>query len=330
MNLEYLSKSNGDKIFFKTARYMAYLILFIFTLLLISLILFSWPSIEKFGISFLWSNKWNPVTNEFGAWAAIIGTLATSIIALILAIPLSLGIAVLIDDLMPRKIGRFLARTIELMAGIPSIVYGIWGLFILLPWIQQLQLKLLPIANSLDTKFNALKDSGSFLYHFKPIIMFFIQSIPTGSSVFAASIILAIMVIPLISSVMRDVLASIPSIIKEAAYGTGATRWEVTKKILFPYAAPGLLGATVLGFGRALGETMAVTFVIGNVHSLKGLFMPSTSIAASIANEFNESTGTLYPSALVETGLLLFLITLIALVLSRLLLKKTKSTGQKI
>jgi phosphate transport system permease protein len=330
MELEPPSKYQGDRYFFRVAKYMAYLILFIFILLLISLILFSLPSIKKFGISFIWSSEWNPVTNEFGAWAAIIGTLATSIIALIIAIPLSLGIAVLIDELMPRKSGRFLARTIELMAGIPSIVYGIWGLFILLPWIQKLQISLLPFANTMTNKFNALEESGSFFAHFKPIVMFFIQSIPTGSSVFAASIILAIMVIPLISSVMRDVLASIPPIMKEAAYGTGATRWEVTKKILFPYAAPGLMGATVLGFGRALGETMAVTFVIGNVHSLKGLFMPSTSIAASIANEFNESTGVLYPSALVETGLLLFVITLLALILSRLLLKRTKSTGQKI
>jgi phosphate transport system permease protein len=324
------SNFRGDKYFFGLATSMAFSVLFIFILLLASLVLFSWPSIREFGLSFVWSDQWNPVTNQFGAWAAIVGTLATSLIALFIAIPFSMGIAVLIDDLMPRKIGQILARTIELMAGIPSIVYGIWGLFVLLPWVQQLQLKLIPIANEMASKFDALAHDGSWLVAFKPIVMFFIQSIPTGSSVFAASIILAIMVIPLISSIMRDVLASIPCIMKEAAYGVGATRWEVTKKIIFPYAAPGLLGATILGFGRALGETMAVTFVIGNVHSLSGLFMPSTTISASIANEFNEAVGTLYPAALVETGLLLFAITFIVLIISRMFLKSAKSKGGKI
>ena len=324
------SNLQGDKHFFGLAACMAFSVLFIFALLLASLVLFSWPSIREFGLSFIWSDQWNPVTNQFGAWAAIIGTLVTSLIALLIAIPFSMGIAVLIDDLMPRKIGQILARTIELMAGIPSIVYGIWGLFVLLPWVQQLQLKLIPIANEMANKFDALAHDGSWLVHFKPIVMFFIQSIPTGSSVFAASIILAIMVIPLISSIMRDVLSSIPSIMKEAAYGVGATRWEVTKKIVFPYAAPGLLGATILGFGRALGETMAVTFVIGNVHSLSGIFMPSTTISASIANEFNEAVGTLYPAALVETGLLLFSITFIVLIISRIFLKRAKSKGSKL
>ncbi len=324
------SNFRGDKYFFGLAASMAFSVLFIFILLLASLVLFSWPSIREFGLSFVWSDQWNPVTNQFGAWAAIVGTLATSLIPLFIAIPFSMGIAVLIDELMPRKIGKILARTIELMAGIPSIVYGIWGLFVLLPWVQQLQLKLIPIANEMASKFDALAHDGSWLVAFKPIVMFFIQSIPTGSSVFAASIILAIMVIPLISSIMRDVLASIPSIMKEAAYGVGATRWEVTKKIVFPYAAPGLLGATILGFGRALGETMAVTFVIGNVHSLSGLFMPSTTISASIANEFNEAVGTLYPAALVETGLLLFAITFIVLIISRMFLKSAKSKGGKI
>ncbi|MFT6835839.1 MAG: phosphate transport system permease protein [Francisellaceae bacterium] len=278
----------------------------------------------------MWKEQWNPVTNQFGAWAAIIGTLVTSFIALLIAIPFSMGIAVLIDDLMPRRIGQILARLIELMAGIPSIVYGIWGLFVLLPWIQKIQLDLMPISNNMAAKFEVLTHDGSWLVIFKPFIMFFIKSIPTGSSVFAASIILSIMVIPLISSIMRDVLGSIPNIMKEAAYGTGATRWEVVKKIIFPYAAPGLLGATILGFGRALGETMAVTFVIGNVHSLSGLFMPSTTISASIANEFNEAVGTLYPAALVETGLILFAISFIVLLISRMFLKSSKSKGSRL
>ena len=304
---------------------VSFLTLVVFVLLLISLIIFSWPSIQTFGISFLWSDQWNPVTSEFGAYSVIIGTLVTSILALIIAIPLSLGVALLIDELLPRRIGRILARIIELMAGIPSIVYGIWGLFVLLPWIKQLQLALMPLSNSWEAKFQVLAQEGSFWVHFEPIVMFFIKSLPTGSSVFAASLILAIMVVPLISSVMRDVIGSVPQVTKEAAFGVGATRWEVTKKVIFPYAAPGMVGAIILGFGRALGETMAVTFVIGNVHSLQGLFMPSATISSSIANEFNEALDTLYPAALVETGLILFLITLMVLIASRAILKKYKS-----
>ncbi len=257
----------------------------------------------------------------------IVGTLVTSILALIIAIPFSLGIALLIDELLPRKTGRILARVIELMAGIPSIVYGIWGLFVLLPWVKVIQAKLMPVSQAWQAKFDLLTQQGSFWAHFEPFVMFFVRSLPTGSSVFAASIILAVMVIPLTSSIMRDVIGSVPEITKEAAFGTGATRWEVTKKIIFPFAAPGLIGAIILGFGRALGETMAVTFVIGNVHSLQGLFMPSATISSAIANEFNEALGVIYPAALVETGLILFLITLVVLVISRVILKRYKAKG---
>lgn len=303
---------------------MGLAIVTVFLLILISLVIFSWPTISKFGWSFLWSDKWNPVTGEFGAWSAIIGTLATSIIALIIAVPLSFGVAILIDSLMPRKIAQVMARLVELMAGIPSIVYGIWGLFILLPLVQKIQLQLMSVSSDLQQQFDVWAQQGHWLAVFEPIVMFFVRSMPTGSSVFAASIILALMVIPIISSIMRDVIASIQPVLIEAAYGTGANRWEVVKNIIIPHAAPGLLGAIVLGFGRALGETMAVTFVIGNVHDLKGLFMPSTTISASIANEFNEATGTLFPAALVETGLILFLITFVVLCFSRWLLKSRK------
>ncbi|MCF6765336.1 phosphate ABC transporter permease subunit PstC [Thiotrichales bacterium 19S3-7] len=319
-----LSTSKGDQRFFSLATTLALALVIVFFMLLISLVIYSLPSIEAFGFSFLWTNKWNPVTNEFGALAAILGTIVTSVIALVIAVPLSLGIAILIDSLLPRKIGQVLARLIELMAGIPSIVYGIWGLFFLLPFIQKLQLQLLPLSNYMLSVFDSLKADGSFLYYFKPIVMFFVKSLPTGSSIFAASLILAIMVIPLISSIMREVLGNMPDMVKEAAYGTGATHWEVTKSVLLPFAAPGLLGAIILGFGRALGETMAVTFVIGNTHALEGLFMPSTTISATIANEFNEAVGMLYPSALVETGLILFIISLIILLISRYFLKKSK------
>ena len=306
---------------------MALLTFVIFILLLSSLIIFSWPSINKFGLSFLWSGAWNPVTNDFGARSVIIGTLVTSLLALLIAIPFSLCIALLIDELMPRRSGQILARVIELMAGIPSIVYGIWGLFVLLPFVKLIQTNLMPLSDSLSADFQLLSQQDSFWAHLEPLVMFFIRSLPTGSSVLAAGIILAVMVIPLISSIMRDVIGSVPDIIKEAAYGSGATRFEVTKKIIFPYTAPGLLGAVILGFGRSLGETMAVTFVIGNVHALNGLFMPSATISSSIANEFNESLGVIYPSSLVETGLLLFLITLVILILSRLILKRYKARG---
>lgn len=317
-------KCDGDKNFFRFSIAFSLLTLIVFVLLLISLIIFSWSSIREYGISFLWSDAWNPVTNEFGAYSVIIGTLVTSILALVIAVPFSLGVALLIDELLPRKIGKILARTIELMAGIPSIVYGIWGLFVLLPWIKTLQLQLMPLSFEWQAKFGALAEEDSFWAHFEPLVMFFIRSLPTGSSIFAASIILAIMVIPLISSVMRDVISAIPQVIKEAAFGVGATKWEVTKSVIFPYALPGMMGAIILGFGRALGETMAVTFVIGNVHSLQGLFMPSATISSAIANEFNEALGELYPSTLVETGLILFLITLVVLVISRFILKRYK------
>ena len=317
-------RQSGDRNFLKLLIALASLTLIISVLLLMSLIVFSWPSIREYGISFLWSDAWNPVTEQFGAYSVIIGTLVTSILALVIAVPFSLGVALLIDELLPRRIGRILARLIELMAGIPSIVYGIWGLFVLLPWVKSLQLKLMPLSLSWQAKFSALAESGSFWAHFEPLVMFFIKSLPTGSSIFAASIILAIMVIPLISSVMRDVISAIPQVTKEAAFGIGATKWEVTKNVIFPYALPGMMGAIILGFGRALGETMAVTFVIGNVHSLQGLFMPSATISSAIANEFNEALGTLYPAALVETGLILFLITLVVLLISRWILKRYK------
>lgn len=314
----------SDRYFLRLLISMSLLTLMVFVLLLSSLIMFSWPSIQKFGISFLWSDVWDPVNLQFGAYSAIIGTLVTSILAIIIAVPLSMGIALLIDELLPHMSGQVLARVIELMAGIPSIVYGIWGLFVLLPWIQSLQLKLMPISQAMQAHFEHLAQNGSFWAHFEPLVMFFVRAIPSGSSVFAAAVILAIMVVPLTSSIIRDVIASVPNITKEAAYGVGCTRWEVTKSILVPYALPGIVGAFILGFGRALGETMAVTFVIGNVHSLQGLFMPSTTISASIANEFNEATGVIYPAALVETGLVLFLISLVVLMVSRMIMRRYK------
>ena len=317
----------ADKRYLGLAMSAALLTLIVFILLFICLTIFSWPSIEKFGLSFLWREQWNPVTGEFGAFAAILGTLVTSIIAIMLAIPISLGIAFLVDYLTPGKLGLFFARLIEVMAGIPSIIYGIWGLFVLLPWMQQLQQWLYPLSGNLEQYFARLQADGSFWAHFKPVVMFFVQAMPTGSCVLAGALILTIMVVPLTSSVIRDVISEVPALTKEAAYGLGATRWEVIRHVILPRSKRGIFGAFVLGFGRALGETMAITFVIGNTHALEGLFMPSTTISASIANEFTEATGTLYPAALVETGLLLFLITLAVLGLSRYILNREKGAA---
>ena len=312
---------NGDYIFLRVIGLTSLFILLIFVLLLVNLIVFSWPSVKKFGFSFLWNNQWNPVTQEFGARTAILGTLFTSILSIFFAVPLSLGVAFLTDRLSPSKLGLVLSRVLELMAGIPSIVYGIWGLFVLLPLVQKIQLKLLKFFFLFEDTI-IFSEKRTFFSCLKPIISFFLKSIPTGSSIFAASLILAIMIVPLISSVIRDVLGSVPEMIKEAALGMGVTNWEMSRKIIIPYAAPGIFGAIILGFGRALGETMAVTFVIGNVHALKGLFMPGITISTSIANEFNEALGDIYPSALVETGLILFLVTFITLIAARSILKR--------
>lgn len=314
-------KNTGDPFFLRIIMGFSLVILLVFILLLVTLLIFSWPSIQHFGISFLYSNHWNPVKHEFGAYTIILGTLIISIIALAINVPFSLGIATLIDSLLPRKIGQVLARVIELMASIPSIIYGVWGLFILLPWVKKIQIGIAPLSQTLQEKFDLLSQQGSPWACFENFIMFFVRSLPTGNSIFAASIILAIMSIPLTASVMRDVMSSTPEITKEAAFGIGSTRWEVFRNIIFPYAAPGFLGAIILGFGRTLGETMAITFVIGNSHKISGLFEPSTSIASIIANEFNEATGTLYISSLIETGLVLLIISLIILMLSRLIVK---------
>ena len=279
--------------------------------ILTSLLFLSWPSIKAFGWHFLITSVWNPATNQFGALAPIIGTLATSIIAMLIAVPLSFGIAVLISEILPRRIGSVVARVIELMAGIPSIIYGMWGFFVLVPFMaHHVQPWLIEHTAHI------------------PVLNFIFGGMPIGYGVFTAGIILAFMVIPLISSVMRDVLEAVPPIMREAAYGMGATRREVIKKILVPYTRAGLLGGVILGFGRALGETMAVTFVIGNSHQLfQALFMPGTTISATIANEFTEAFGRLYPAALMQLGLILFVMTFIILAISRMLLNHMKTRG---
>lgn len=311
MNIKHLRKTkrfNSDQVFVGLTRFCGLFLCALILSILISLIILSAPSLKQFGFSFLWTSAWDPVSGQFGAGVIILGTVITALIGMIFAVPLSFGIAVLITQILPRRLGRILARLIELMAGIPSIIYGMWGLFVLAPY----------MANHIQPWL--IEHSQNI-----PVLDFIFGGLPIGMGIFTAGLILAIMVIPLVSSVMRDVLASVPTVMVEAAYGVGMTRAEVIWNILMPYTRAGMLGGVILGFGRALGETMAVTFVIGNSHAIfNGLFMPGTTISATIANEFNESTGVLYPSSLMELGLILFLITFIVLAISRYFLKHSK------
>ncbi|MFZ2525835.1 MAG: phosphate ABC transporter permease subunit PstC, partial [Candidatus Ferrigenium altingense] len=247
-----------------------------------------------------------PVNDQFGALIPIVGTLVTSAIALLIAIPVSFGIAIFLTELSPRVLRRPLGVAIELLAGIPSIIYGMWGLFVFAPLFAE------HVEPWLNDHIGAMPYIGPFF-----------SGPPMGIGMLAAGIILAIMVIPFIASVMRDVFEVVPTLLKESAYGLGATTWEVMWKVVLPYTKIGVVGGIMLGLGRALGETMAVTFVIGNAHELsKSLLMPGNSIASALANEFTEAYGELYTSALIELGLILFFITFVVLSLARYMLYK--------
>ena len=266
------------------------------------------PAIKAFGFNFLFSADWNPVTEKFGALVPIIGTLVTSIIALSIAIPVSFGIALFLTELSPPWLRRPLGTAIELLAGIPSIIYGMWGLFIFAPLFAQ------HIQPWLQNTLGAV-----------PGISLLFEGPFMGIGMLTAGIILAIMVIPFIAAVMRDVFDIVPPMLKESAYALGATTWEVIWNVVIPYTRIGVVGGIMLGLGRALGETMAVTFVIGNAHQLHAsLFMPGNSIASALANEFTEADGELYTSALIELGLILFFITFVVLACSKLLLAQLK------
>lgn len=293
----------GDLLFAGTARVLSLLLILMLFAVFVSLVIESWPAISKFGIGFIWNTTWDPVSEDFGAWPAIVGTLVTSLIAMVIGVPISFGIAIYITDVAPKRVGTILARLIELMAGIPSIIFGMWGLFVLAPFMARHIEP--PIMNS---------------FMGVPLLGTIFGPPPIGIGVFTAGLVLALMVIPLITSVMRDVFESIPAVAREAAYGLGCTRFETVRLVLLPAGRIGLLGGVILGLGRALGETMAVTFVIGNAHSLfSSLFMPGTTISATIANEFTEAQGVIYPAALMELGVILFVITVIVLMISRLL-----------
>ncbi len=293
--------------FFKyLTKFFAFIVFSFLIAILITLVHGSLPSIEKFGFDFIFSDLWNPVTEEFGALVPIVGTLVTSLIAMLIAVPISFGIAIFLTELSPDWLKRPLGTAIELLAAIPSIIYGMWGLFIFAPIMMG------TIQPFLIDNFGPI-----------PIIGFLFQGYPLGIGVLTAGIILAIMVIPFIAAVMRDVFNLVPSMLKESAYGVGATTWEVVKKVVLPYTKIGVVGGVMLGLGRALGETMAVTFVIGNAHRLSSsIINPGNSIASSLANEFTEADGVLYTSSLIELGLILFLITSIVLGLSKIMLMR--------
>ncbi len=284
----------------------ALLVLAIFAGVIVSLLVGSMPAFKAFGFGFITDEAWRPTRERFGALASIYGTVVTSLIAMIIAVPVGIGVAIFLTDLCPRPLRRPIGTAIELLAGIPSIIYGIWGFFVFAPWFQgHVQQPVIDAFANIPV-LNVLFGGNAF-----------------GIGIFTAGLILSIMILPFISAVTRDVLETVPSVLKEASYGLGATSWEVMWKVCLPYCQTGVVGGCMLALGRALGETMAVTFVIGNAHKIDpSLLAPGTSISASIANEFTEATGDLYRSSLIELGLLLFVITFIVLAAAQLMLQR--------
>jgi phosphate transport system permease protein len=302
-----------DLLFRHTTQVFAFLVLVVLAGIILSLIHGALPAIKAFGLKFLFSDAWNPVTGQFGALVAIYGTLITSAIAMLIGIPVSFGIALFLTELSPTWLKRPLGTAVELLAAIPSIIYGMWGLFFFAPAFSE---KIQPWLTS---------TVGNW-----PVIGPLFQGPPMGIGMLTAGIILAVMVIPFITAVMRDVFEIVPSVLKESAYALGSTTWEVVWNIVLPYTKIGVVGGIMLGLGRALGETMAVTFVIGNAQRLSiSLFEPGNSIASALANEFTEAVGDLYGPALIELGLILFVITFIVLSMAKLLLLHlSKREGQ--
>ena len=296
----------GEHLFRGATLSAAVLVLLLLGGVTIALMLGAWPALSHFQLGFITRVVWNPVTEKFGALAAIYGTLVTSAIAMVVAIPLSFGVSIFLTELCPPWLKRPVGIAVELLAAVPSIIYGIWGLFVLAPVLQQ------HVQPWLIDHLGVLPGVGALF-----------QGPPFGIGVLTAGLVLAIMVLPFISSVMRDVFETVPDVLKESGYGLGATTWEVIWKVVVPYSRTGIVGGFMLGLGRALGETMAVTFVIGNAHRIStSLLAPGTTISASIANEFTEAVGDLYTSSLIALGVLLFLITFTVIAAARLMLRR--------
>ena len=296
----------GDVVFRNVTRLAAIAVLLILSGIIASLIIGAWPALRHFGFPFLYTEVWNPVTEKFGAAAPIYGTLVTSLIAMVIAVPVGLLIAMFLTELCPMRLRRPIGIGIELLAGIPSIIYGIWGLFVFAPFLQQYVQPLL------------ISVFGDI-----PVLSTLFEGPPYGIGLLTAGLILAVMVLPFVTSISRDVFDAVPPMLKESAYGIGCTTWEVWRNVVLPYSRIGVIGGVMLGLGRALGETMAVTFVIGNAHRISGsILAPGTTISATIANEFTEAVGDLYTSSLIALGLILFVITFIVLAAARLMLMR--------
>ena len=282
-----------DLIFRKLATGMGLLVIMLVVAAFLTLVYESWPALKAFGLRFLWGTTWDPVNLEFGALPFLVGTLITSFLALLMATPFALAGAIFLGELAPPRISNPISFIIELLAGIPSVIYGLWALFYLVPLVRNFEMK--------------------------------IGAPPYGLGLFTASLVLAIMILPYALSVARDVIKLVPRDLKEAAYGLGATRWETIRHIVLPYARSGILAGIVLALGRALGETMAVTMVIGNRSAMpQSIWDLANTMASVIANEFTEATDDLHLAALVEIGLLLFVITVVVNLVARIFIVKTK------
>ena len=302
-----------DTAFSNVTRIFSFLVFSLLAAIMFSLVYGSQETLAKYGLSFLWTNEWDPVQAEFGALVPILGTLLTSFVALLIAIPVSFGIAIFLTELAPSWLKRPIGTAIEMLAAIPSIIYGMWGLFVFVPFFQEyVQPGLIQVLSPI------------------PFIGWMFSGAPFGIGIFTAGLILAIMVISFIAAVMRDVFELVPPLLKESAYGLGSSTWEVMWKVVLPFTRSGVIGGIMLGLGRALGETMAVTFVIGNAFRMpQSFFAPGNSIASALANEFNEAAG-MQKSALIELGLILFLITTIVLALAKMMLMRMdRAEGKK-
>jgi phosphate transport system permease protein len=301
----------ADAVFALLAKAAAVITLLLLFGIIGSLVVGAWPAIQEYGISFLWRSEWDPVKDQYGGLVMIYGTLMTSFIALLIAVPVSFGIALFLTELSPGWLKRPLGIAVELLAAVPSIVYGMWGLLVFGPilaeYVQQ------PLQNATDGI---------------PYLSALFSGPPVGIGILSAGIILAIMIIPFIASVMRDVFEVTPPLLKESAYGLGSTTWEVVWKVVLPYTKTGVVGGIMLGLGRALGETMAVTFVIGNMNQLGNLslFEAANSITSALANEFAEANVGLHQASLIYLGLVLFFITFCVLTLSKILLSRLKKS----
>ncbi|MFC5505998.1 phosphate ABC transporter permease subunit PstC [Bosea massiliensis] len=302
-------KGTFDIVFRNASLISALFVLLLLAGIMLSMVIGGWPAFKAFGLSFITGSQWDTQADVYGAWPAIVGTLSTALIALLIGVPLSLGIAVYLTQLAPPWFKQPVSTTIELLAAVPSIIYGMWGLFVFVPlfaaYVQ------VPLSNIVE----GMPIVGTILY----------SRSPSGLGILTAGIILAFMIIPFIASIVRDMLDQIPSVLRESAYGIGATTWEVVRHVLVPQAGVSIIGAIMLGLGRALGETMAVTFVVGNANRLSASIMdPGSTIASRIANEFNEALG-LQMNALIALGCILFFVTFVVLVVARILVSRVKT-----